>query len=37
MGGVVKAIGNVVGGVVKDVFGVVGDVLDFVGLDSLGK
>ena len=37
MGGVAKAIGNVVGGVVKDVFGAVGDVLDFAGLDSLGK
>ena len=37
MGGVAKAVGNVVGGAVKDVFGGVGDVLDFVGLDSLGK
>ena len=37
MGGVAKGVGNVVGGVVKDVFGGVGDVLDFVGLDSLGK
>ena len=37
MGGVAKAVGNVVGGVVKDVFGGIGDVLDFVGLDSLGK
>ena len=37
MGGVVEAIGDAVGGVVKDVFGGVGDVLDFVGLDSLGK
>ena len=37
MGGVVKEVGKVVGGVVKDVLGGVGDVLDFVGLDSLGK
>ena len=37
MGGVVEAIGDAVGGAVKNVFGAVGDVLDFVGLDSLGK
>ena len=38
MGGVAEAVGDLVGGViVKDVFGGVGDVLDFVGLDSLGK
>ena len=37
MGGVAEAIGGAVGGVIKDVFGGVGDVLDFVGLDSLGK
>ena len=37
MGGVAEAIGGAIGGVVKDVFGGIGDVLDFVGLDSLGK
>ena len=37
MGGVAKAVGGFVGGLAKDVFGAVGDVLDFVGLDSLGK
>lgn len=37
MGKVVEAIEGAVGGVIKDVLGGVGDVLDFVGLDSLGK
>ena len=37
MGSVVEAIGDAVGGAIKNTFGAVGDVLDFVGLDSLGK
>ena len=37
MGGVAKAVGKVVGGAVKGITGAFGDVLDFVGLDSLGK
>ena len=37
MGGVAKAVGGLVGGLAKDAFGAFGDVLDFVGLDSLGK
>ena len=37
MGGVAETIGDAVGGAVKSTFGAVGDVLDFVGLDSLGK
>ena len=37
MGGIAEAVGDVVGGAVKGVLGGVGDVLDFVGLDSLGK
>ncbi len=37
MGSVVEAVGDVVGGAINDVFGGVGDILDFVGLDSLGK
>ena len=37
MGSVVEEIGDAVGGAVKKAFGAVGDVLDFVGLDSLGK
>ena len=37
MGKVVEAIGDAVGGAIKDVLGGVGDVLDFIGLDSLGK
>lgn len=37
MGGIVEAVGDAVGGAVKGVLGGVGDVLDFVGLDSLGK
>lgn len=37
MGSVVRAIEGAVGGLIEDVLGGVGDVLDFVGLDSLGK
>lgn len=37
MGGVARAIGDAVGDAVSGVLGGIGDVLDFVGLDSLGK